>query len=58
MNRKRVLLGAIFIALLVAVGVGLIGFDQSVSAQGRGGGTAPRYTVQPLFHGRSSTIRG
>jgi DNA-binding beta-propeller fold protein YncE len=49
MSRKRVFLGAIYLALLVAAGVWIIGFDQPLSAQGRGAAAAPRYAVQPLF---------
>ena len=49
MSRKRVFLGAIYLALLVATGVWMISFDQPVSAQARGAAAGPRYAVQPLF---------
>jgi hypothetical protein len=49
MSRKRVFLGAIYFALLVAAGVWMVGFDQPLSAQARGAAAAPRYAVQPLF---------
>jgi DNA-binding beta-propeller fold protein YncE len=46
----RVIFGAMFLALLVVFGAWLMGVDQTVAAQGRGGaGAAPRYTVQPLW---------
>src|SRR5687767_12887936 len=50
MRRRNLLIGAIFVALLAALGVGSLVLEQAVAAQ-NGGGTvrAPRFEVDPFW---------
>ena len=50
MNRKRSLyLGAAFVVLLVALGVGQSVLDRTAQAEGKGAVMAPRFEVDPFW---------
>ncbi len=49
MKRRNVFIGAGFIALLAALGVGQSVFEKQASAQAGGGITAPRFEVDPMW---------